>query len=324
MQIRYFEPLQRAYDGMVVRLFRPFELGKWIALGFTCWLATFLESNDGGGLWFYNFDTGTRDAEAATSGLLEALPSPDGGWWAALGVAGCLVALALLLAFVLVMLWLGARGQFMFLDNVLHDRALVQQPWARYKRQGDSLFLWMLGFIVAVLVLVGSFVLAAIGLGAGLTHLDEGIGCGIVLLGLFGLLPLILAIVYVQLFTLHFVVPIMYREELTATQAWGRFLPVLRRNLGHFLLYGLFLLMLWTAVSLGLVAAGCATFCIGFVLLALPYVGTVLLLPVWVTRRLLSVEFLDQFMPELGLLNLRETAQPPIPPMPEPPPAPTV
>lgn len=42
--------------------------------------------------------------------------------------------------------WLSSRGKFMFLDNVVTDRAEVVKPWSQYKRLVNSLFLWRLGF----------------------------------------------------------------------------------------------------------------------------------------------------------------------------------
>jgi hypothetical protein len=59
---------------------------------------------------------------------------------------------------------------------------------------------------------------------------------------------------------------------------------------------GLFLLG-----GLGVVAVSLATCCIGFLILALPYVGVVLLLPLHVTYRLLGPEFIAQFDPRFDL-----------------------
>jgi hypothetical protein len=41
--------------------------------------------------------------------------------------------------------------------------------------------------------------------------------------------------------------------------------------------------------------AGFATCCVGFLLLALPYINAVVLLPVLYTMRAFNVEFLEQF-----------------------------
>jgi hypothetical protein len=60
------------------------------------------------------------------------------------------------------------------------------------------------------------------------------------------------------------------------------------------------------ALILGLV---CATFCLAACLLAIPYVGTVLLLPLFVFTRCYALYFLEQLGPEWTLLE-----PPPTPP----------
>ena len=39
MQISFVEPLSRAWERMRRMLFSPFELGRWLVLGFSAWLA---------------------------------------------------------------------------------------------------------------------------------------------------------------------------------------------------------------------------------------------------------------------------------------------
>jgi hypothetical protein len=79
------------------------------------------------------------------------------------------------------------------------------------------------------------------------------------------------------------------------TEAWGRFLPLLRAQIGEFLIYALFILLLHFLLGVAIVMVGILTCCVGAVLFALPLIGTVLLLPVWTTYRAFSVEFLGQF-----------------------------
>ena len=49
MPIEYVEPFARAWNRMKDLLFRPFDLGRWLAIGFTAWLATLTEGGGGGG-----------------------------------------------------------------------------------------------------------------------------------------------------------------------------------------------------------------------------------------------------------------------------------
>ncbi len=121
----------------------------------------------------------------------------------------------------------------------------------------------------------------------------------------------------------------MYREGRRTNDGWRRFMPLLRAHLGSFILYGLFLLLLLigTAIALGLFS--CATCCVGFCLLAIPYLGTVIALPIPYTFRGFGPEFLSQFGPEWWTWPgpVAPAAPPPPftpPPVPPPPPPPFV
>ena len=66
--IRYWQPLERAFDRMRRILFEPFDLVTWMVLGFSAWLATLGSGNGGGG----NFggapsDVGDAFGNAASS-----------------------------------------------------------------------------------------------------------------------------------------------------------------------------------------------------------------------------------------------------------------
>ena len=65
------------------------------------------------------------------------------------------------------------------------------------------------------------------------------------------------------------------------------------------MVYGLFVLMLTLIYAIFFSVFCLMTCCMA----ALPYIGTVLLLPVWVTYRLLSVEFLAQFHRDFDLFT---------------------
>jgi len=91
----------------------------------------------------------------------------------------------------------------------------------------------------------------------------------------------------------------MYRYQLTVLDAWRAFLPWLKARPAHFVVYGLFVLFL-TAIFAVFFAVFCLMTCC---IAAIPYVGTALLLPVWVCYRLLSVEFLAQFPPDFDLFT---------------------
>ncbi len=295
MTVRYIEPLSRAVDRAVQICFRPFDLGKWFVLGFACWLARLMQGGGGGGSWSVPMPPlGDREAEGAASvpEWLESIePEMFIGGAVLFVVLGCV---AVFLFVVLpVLLWISSRGEFIFLDDVVHDKAEIKAPWTEYRTEGNSLFLWRLGFIGAVIV---GALLALTPMGLYVTRVGEEMpSIPMVLLLLCPILLLVVGAVYVDLFLRSFVVPIMYRHRLKANAAWSRFAPVLKARFGWFVLYGIWLLVLAIAVVFAVIIIVLLTCCIAGVLLAIPYIGTVLLLPLFVGLRALSLEFLAQF-----------------------------
>ncbi|MGH2570447.1 MAG: DUF7544 domain-containing protein [bacterium] len=308
VEIAYFDPLGRAWGRMKTCLFAPFDGRKWLVLGFTAWLAGMFENGNG------------------TTGL--DVPTDKESWseWgggaadqlAAIGM-GIVAVMAVLAAVVLflALLWLSSRFELIFLDNVVRNEGAVRAPWKRWAARGNSLFVWRLFFSLVVLIVAGGVVLT----GAVLTGVTAGVGLGelswvtvvVFVAGLVGFV--LLPAAYVNLFLGSFVVPIMFRFDVSASEAWRRFLPMLRDHLFHFLVYGIFYLVLNLMAVSFLVLVGLFTCCVGFLLIALPYVGTVFTLPIWVTLRAFSVEFLAQFDPQLALLGPAPVV--PIPPPPQ-------
>ncbi len=303
MGISFTEPLERAYGHMKGMLFAPFDLGKWLVVGFGCWLAQLTGDGFGGsGVPTWIASVGD-DADAATLSA--------GDWPQTLrqatGLLGCGALLAFVVAFLLalivLLIWLSSRGHFVFLDNVVRDRAEIAEPWKRYAVQGNSLFLWRIGFVFAALAVAAAAAVPLIFFIVSLGRRD-GFALGETAAVAASVLPVAavsVGLAYTQLFLVHFVVPIMRREGLTTNAAWRRFLPLLQDNLARFLIYGLFVLVLWIGVAIAVALTVVFTCCIAAVPLVIPYIGTVALLPVYVAFRAYSVEFLGQFMPQVAL-----------------------
>lgn len=293
MSARYVEPLGRAWNRTKASLFSPFEPGKWLVLAFAAWLAN-LGRRGGPPAWSFRY----RDDDPWEN--LGALPVEWRDWlFGPLGlgilalIACCGVALAV------VLIWVSSRGKFVFLDDVSRNRAAVVAPWKEFRVEGNSLFLWRLLFgllaLAVVSVVAAAMVLLWIGLGG-----TELAGAGLAFLvaaSVLAGLPIAVLLAYVYCFLEHFVVPIMYRDRVGTVEGWRRFLRLFRRNPWAFALYGLFLLVLYLGLLVAILVAGCATCCIGFLLLALPYVWAVILLPVLFVLRAFGPEFLSQFGP---------------------------
>jgi hypothetical protein len=303
MTISFVEPLSRAVERMRRILFQPFDFVKWLVLGFSAWLAGLMGSTGGTGMWNSNDrDFGqpvsvARGAEEIWEGILENI----------LFVPLVLFLLTLVVALILALLWVSSRAKFIFLDNVVHDRAQIVDPWGRFRRLGNSLFLWRFGFFIACALVFGVLAILIMAPAATLSFNDALRGLSFAGMALGVLLVTILAVMiaFVALFLENFVIPIMYKFDLKATEAWSAFLPWLRSRAGWFFLYGLFVLLVAIPACLLFVALVCCTCCI----VALPYIGTVILLPVWVAYRVLGPEFLAQFDPSFDIFDVL----PPIP-----------
>lgn len=319
-RIAYLEPLERAWARMVEQLFRPFDISQWFVLGFACWLSQLAGGGGGGGGHFnFNIPAGVfeDEADAATfgrpAGRLPDWLDPENFLEPAL--IGCVVLFGLLLlVVVVVLLWVGSRGQFMFLDGVVRRRARIVEPWSEFRREGNSLFLWQLGYLLVVVVGVVAVMAPGIGLMIVAGRSGESVVPGfLVLVAL--LVPSMVVVAYISFFLTGFVVPIMYRERLRTAEAWRVFLPLFRAEWPRFLLVGLFVAALWLVVALGIVVVGFATCCILFVVLIIPYIGTVAMLPLYVTYRAYTLEFLAQFAPRFDLFGAppEPVAPPPLP-----------
>ncbi len=299
MTIRYIEPLSQAFNRMKKALFQPFDIRKWFIVGFTAFLAEMTDCHRGSN------GQARKKVDDFDLGDLIAFPSRAWNWltynplWAALIVAGILFVVAL----IILSTWLGSRGKFMFLDNIVHDRALISQPWRQYGHQANSLFLWRLAFgLICFLIFVG-FLINGYNTAAHFYESDTSrssifftfLGQGLALILFF------LVASFIAMLLNSFIVPIMYKHDQSACGAWNAFLPLLTRHFLHFLLYGILVFFLHILIVIGVVLGGLFTCCLGFILLIIPYIGSVVLLPISYTLRAFSLEYLGQFDPDLML-----------------------
>lgn len=316
MAVSYIEPAERAWARTRRVLLQPFDVERWIVIGFAAFLAGL--SGQWAGVsfiprWRIDFPPDWGNLVAAPFENL--LDGVRGSTWFLFGLPFAVAVLAVGVA----LLWLSSRGKFIFLDNMVRERAAFVDPWKQYGRLGQSLFLWRLGFWLAAFLVAGVFLAPSFWLGRTLGGTGVGQPFGVLVRfgATFGAVILGVVVAYVALFLESFVVPLMYRREITAVEAWRLFLPLLRTRIPEFLAYGIVVLLGGVAVFLCLIAAAIATCCILPVLLWVPYVRSVLLLPLSGFYRLYSVEFLQQFGPEFTLTpaeNPGESVPPSSPP----------
>jgi len=196
----------------------------------------------------------------------------------------------------LAVIWLSSRGRFMFLHCVAHNKAEVSNPWTKFRQHANSLFLFR---GLPILLAIGCIVMMIAGDGA----LAIGILGGI----LIGLIILVGAIIFglISKFTMDFVIPIMFLRTTSCTAGWREFMALLSVNKARFALYILFQIVIGIAIG----AIKTMGFCIGCcfcgisLLLIIPYIGTVILLPLPVFTRSYSLLYLKQFGPEFDVFS---------------------
>lgn len=300
-------PVSVAWQRMKIMLFRPFDLGKWFTLGVSAWLASLGEG--GGSSFSGNLGDFGKQRGGRAPGQLDfnEIAEPVREFFTRFGGSIALIVAAALIIFVaiaLVVTWLRARGKFMFIDNVVANRSEISGPWRVFTQHGNSLFWWSVLYGLACLVVF------AVLLGVGFLTVvlpciraQTFVRSTVPVLILLGVVWLIIAVAlaYVSRFVEDFVIPLMHHFDLTVMEAWGRFGTLFKAHTGAFVLYGLFYLLLGFLAGLCVLLFVVATCCIGGCLMAIPYVGAVVMLPVSVFFRAYSVEYLAQFGPKYRL-----------------------
>jgi hypothetical protein len=300
-EISVVEPVAPALERVKQMLFKPFDLTKWITLGFCAWLAGLGESGGGGG-GGGNFNTGNhfgghngQPAEQFRQLYHKACDFVmlNLGWIVPLAIFLFLLGVVLWL----VMLWLSSRGKFMFLHCVALDKAVVAEPWSKFVNEANSLFRFriVLGLIGMVLVLP-LVVFMALAILRMVMHGEADVAGVMTAVGL-GLALLLVALLFavIRKFLEDIVVPIQYLCGGSCLEAWGRFYTLLAENPGSFALYLLFQIVLGMVIGILVLAVVVVTCCCAGCLLILPFIGTVLLLPVLVFKRSYSLYYLAQF-----------------------------
>jgi hypothetical protein len=207
-----------------------------------------------------------------------------------IGVA--VVLLVVVVAITALVLWLGSRGIFMYVDNVATGRADVQRPWREHADAAGSLFAWRFG--VAMATLVVAFVLLAAGLAAylGLSRGRAGTGTFIVVVVLLALvfLLVVLAATLVSVALRDFVAPIQLSARVGCGPALRIFLSLLQAHPSVFLLYLLLKIAFAVVGAAAVILAACVTCCCAL----LPVVTQTVLQPLFYFERAWSLYLLRQ------------------------------
>ena len=292
MAISVTEPIGWALTRTGRMLFKPFEWRKWFVLGFCAWLANL---GEGGGPNFNLGGGGRGGPSGGGPGPFD--PVLDWGReHVGLVILVAVAAFIVFLAIGLVVVWLSSRGKFMFLDGVVRNRGAVVEPWHRFRTPGNSLFGFRVVFGLAALAVV--LLIAGAGLAIAWPDIQaERFGAMAVagiLAGALLMTPAIVVLGLVAALLEDFVVPVMYLRGVRMLAAWGiLWREILPGNFWKIVLFYLMRIVLGLGIAVVAIVATCFTCCLTII----PYLGTVILLPIFVFMRSYSVYFLQQFGP---------------------------
>jgi hypothetical protein len=281
--IEIFKPFGEAFELIKRILFQPFDIKKWFVIGFAAWLA-----NLGGG--GFNYQYNRREDVQKLNEAISQIPHP-------ILVTGVCVLVSLVLVLIVLFAWLRARGRFMFIDCIVKNRGAIAEPWREFRKEGNSYFLFSLVvglcfLVFAALLSLPLIILAIKGRYYLYLHRDRLDLYVISLIAAWVFVMLLL--VFVWALIANFMTLVMYRRRCRACEAFRTVTKLIAANPGEILLYCLFLIVLALATAMVACLVTCATCCIA----AIPYIGTVILLPVFVLLRSFSLLFLRQFGPE--------------------------
>jgi hypothetical protein len=316
-KISVIEPISPAIERVKTVLFRPFDMGKWFVIGFCAWLAFLGSGGGGGGGPNFNFGGGQQrhgaEFQEAFHNAKEVVI--DNLFWI-LPLVIVVIVVGIIIG--LVITWLSSRGHFMFLHCVALNKAEVINPWHKFKKQGNSLFLFriVLGLIsfACIMLLVAILAVIAVLMFAGGGGPNPIGIILVVLLSLCLIFPTAIVFFLVKKFTLDFVVPIMYLRQGTCMTAWREFWQVLGANKGKYALYILFQIVIGIAIGAIVLTGICVTCCCLGCILAIPYIGTVVMLPLLIFTRSYTLLYLRQYGPNFDVFST-ETAVVPSPPV---------
>jgi hypothetical protein len=307
MAIDLGDALSRSFRHTKWVLFEPFDLGKWFVLGFAAFLASL---GEGG----FNFNLPMEEGG----------PGGEFGRWIEqnlplfIGIVAAIILVSIVIG--LVLLWVRSRARFIFLENVIWNRAAIREPWSRLRRLGNSLFFFELLFGLVILLIIGLLVGLGVAIGVGMVGTGGDMAPAgvavLVILGIVVLLPVAILIGAAYAVLLDFIVPVMYLRDVNCTTAWliARH-ELLPGRLGTLVLYLLLRFALGIAagmVVLLLMVVTCGLLCcVAMIPLAGSYLLTVLILPIPVFMRALPLWLIDQVGPDWRIFA--EPAEPVVP-----------
>lgn len=290
------EAARQAWEHTRQELF-PIRVEKWLVLG----LLAFLDQcgrtfRGGGGPGGHGGGAGPNIPAHPGEWLSWIQRAAD--WLSAHAAAVAIGAVAFVLVFAAVaavVLWLNARGVFMYVDAVATGRTSLGRLWSEHGPAASSYFGWSLGItlagLFAVLLGVGLAASTVIAFASGRLAGTGGWLLAAAMLPVFVLLALALPLLGLAALALRdFVAPLQVATGLPCGAAARVLESLVLAQPGAFVLYLLLKLLVVIGSGIVIVVGGCLTCCIGF----LPIVLQVVFQPLLHFERGISLALLWQ------------------------------
>ena len=295
--------LSHAFVYMKEVLFRSSSIAHWFSLGFCLWISQMgsrgLSVNPP-----IRIKPDEMNSLAAFKGMVdESLKSLSTSLSDPEMLSGLAVTLLVSLAFAFLFLWLESRGIFMFLYRWYRPDASISEAWMQSRRNNRSFFLWRACYSLVMIFFsagLSVFLWKAVAepyLAAGCVW-QQTIEQPLMIAG-FGFLTLSLVGLAVKEILYDFVAPIMDAQDVGANEAWKAVFSLCNYHplgvVGYFAVKAVCALAVAGGIGLLLVC----TCCMAIIPLAMPFIGSVILLPVSFLFRGYSLFYLEGWRSEL-------------------------
>ncbi|HET7746885.1 MAG TPA: hypothetical protein VFM29_06265 [Vicinamibacteria bacterium] len=265
----------------------PFSFERWLVLG----LAAFLDQCGRGGFGGTLPTIPPGGGGGGPMGLPESVTAPDMERMLPTVALVAAVVVLVILAFVLLALWVGSRGIFVYAHCVATGRVEIAAPWRAHARKANSLFLWRLGLAGAVIAALLGIVAA--GAAVALTARGDGPGVAHVAFAVVAMAALFLLVAAASFGSMalrDFVAPLQLATGTGCGPAVRLLLDLVRAHPVAFFLYILLKIVLGIVQGVVVLAAACLTCCV----VLLPVVAQTVLQPVFYFERAWPIHLLKR------------------------------
>ena len=273
-------------------LFKPFDFKKWMVLTFIALMAGAMSNgcnfNSGGNNNHYAQKQEQHQAAPGASAAVQApadkKPSPA----EIKTIITIIVAVAIaIIALVVILMWLGSRFSFVFLEDVIKNDASIKAPFAANADVGNSYFRFNIVFITIFLAIFGFLIYLVVAalIKSGLINVPKPSAEQVIKIILMLIPAIIIALILftitavISLIMRDLAVPIMYKERIRSLAAWGKSWVLIKKNAGNFVVY--VLIKMGLGIGAGIVYL--LAFIAGFLIVAIP-VGLVVFV-LWLIQK---------------------------------------